>query len=140
MDVPLALKLSLRRGCVYYFVDRRTTSTEPHYFVVVNSEPLGDELLLLCIVTSNVERVRRMRICLPGTTVEIDPTDWPGVLTKPSVIDGNVLFARDLDGFVERWKRHEIQECARIPDELLEEVRVAVLASPLIEAVLKEKL
>lgn len=140
MDVPLALRLSLRRGCVYYFVDSSTTSVEPHYFIVMNSAPLGDELLVLCIVTSNVARVRRMRSALQSTTVELEPTDWPEVLTTSSIIDGNVVFRRDLAGFVDRWKRKEIKECSRIPDFLLEKVRAAIQASPLVEQALKDLL
>jgi hypothetical protein len=140
MDLPLALRLSLRSGCVYYFVDSAVTSVEPHYFVVVNADPIRDEVLLLSIITSNLARVQRMRRNLPGTVVEMSPSDWPEVLTRDSAIDGNILFPRDLEGFVERWQRHEIRECARIPDHLFVKIRTAVLASPLIELTLKEQL
>jgi hypothetical protein len=51
---------ALKARCVYYFVDRGTTSTEPHYFVVVNKDPIGSKILILTIITSNIERVRRI--------------------------------------------------------------------------------
>lgn len=45
MDVPLEIRLSLRPGTVYYMADRALTSVQPHYFIVVNADPLGDEVL-----------------------------------------------------------------------------------------------
>jgi hypothetical protein len=46
------LRLTLREGSVYYFTERSLTSAEPHYFIVVNSNPITQELLLLGVVTS----------------------------------------------------------------------------------------
>jgi hypothetical protein len=76
MDIPINLRLSLKAGCVYYFVDRGTTSTEPHYFVVVNKDPVGSKILILTIITSNIERVRRMRRTAPQSMVEFGPTEY----------------------------------------------------------------
>jgi|SRR5271165_3116372 len=56
MDIPINLRLSLKAGCVYYFVDRGTTSSEPHYFVVLNKDPVRSKVLILAIVTSNIAR------------------------------------------------------------------------------------
>jgi hypothetical protein len=55
------LRLTLREGSVYYFTERSLTSTKPHYFVVVNSNPVAQELLLLGVFTSKVAEVKQRR-------------------------------------------------------------------------------
>lgn len=57
----LTVRLSLREGSVYYFTERTLTSADPHYFIVVNSDPLTRQVLLLSVVTSKVEEVKRRR-------------------------------------------------------------------------------
>jgi hypothetical protein len=139
MDLPLNLRLSLKAGCVYYFVDRGTTSEEPHYFVVLNKDPIGNKILILSIITSNIGRVFRMRRTAPESIVEFGPTEYT-VLSVPSIVDGNVVFERDLSDFVERWTRQEIKECLRISDVLLTRLISAVLASELVSAEVKSLL
>jgi len=47
--LPLELRLGLRAGSVFYFQARELSSAQPHFFVVVNVDPLRDELLLLTV-------------------------------------------------------------------------------------------
>lgn len=63
--VPWEVRVSLRAGSVYYFVDRQLTSPEPHYFIVLNVRPLQQKILILGIITSKVEKVRQRRADLP---------------------------------------------------------------------------
>src|SRR5205823_2031000 len=94
-----------RAGTVYYFQHRRLSSVEPHYFIVVNSDPLGDELLLLAIASSKLESVRQRRRTLPPETlVEIAPTDYDE-FTKQSIVDCNKLFRKSLAELVADWRR-----------------------------------
>lgn len=130
-DVPFEVRLTLRAGSVYYFADRALTSPEPHFFIVVNREPLGQGLLLLSVVTSQVEKVHRVRRHLPGTVVDLDPALYDE-LKKPSVIDGNTLFSKSLEEFVELFTAKRIRHHKDLPAELLDAVRAAIHASPLI--------
>ena len=50
--VDLTLRLTLREGSVYYFAERSLTSPEPHYFIVVNSDPLAQRVLVLSAYSS----------------------------------------------------------------------------------------
>ena len=88
--IDLKLKLSLREGTVYYFAHHLLTSPEPHYFIVVNSDPLTQKVLLLSVVTSQVEKVKLRRKACLETLVEMTPETF-GVLTKPSIVDCNDL-------------------------------------------------
>ena len=57
--LPLELKLGLRTGSVFYFQAREMLSEKPYFFVVVNADPLRDELLLLTVFTSQIDKVRQ---------------------------------------------------------------------------------
>jgi hypothetical protein len=84
------LRLTCREGSIYYFEERHITSPEPHYFTVVNSDPLAQRVLVLSVVTSQVENVILRRKACPETLVELAP-DIFDVLKKPSIVDCNDL-------------------------------------------------
>lgn len=88
--IDFKLRLSLREGTVYYFAHHTLSSPDPHYFIVVNSDPLGQKVLLLSVVTSKVETVKLRRKACLETVVELMPADFE-VLTKPSIVDCNDL-------------------------------------------------
>jgi hypothetical protein len=138
-NLPWELRLTLRGGSVFYSSDRALTSADPHYFIVVNSKPLDQQLLILTIVTSQVEKVRRRRRNLPGTTVEIGPADY-NELSVLSIVDCNVIFRRSLRELVEKIERREVISKNDVPARVLASIRTALLASPLIETEIKDLL
>ena len=54
--LPIELRLGLRPGSVFYFQSRELTSEQPHFFVVVNRDPIETKRVLLTIVTSKSKR------------------------------------------------------------------------------------
>ncbi len=130
--LPLELRLGLRAGSVFYFEARELRSTEPHYFVVVNRDPLGLKLLLLAVFTSNLEGVKLRNKERPSTVVEIAPADYPE-LTLPSAIDCNVLFRRTLDEMSGMVRSRVVRYHRDLPPAALARVREAILLSPVIE-------
>ena len=106
--IDQTLRLTLREGSVYYFAERHITSPEPHYFIVVNSDPLAQQVLVLSIVTSQVEYVKLRRKACPETLVEITP-DIFDVLKKLSILDCNDLKQVPLAEFNARFVRKEIR-------------------------------
>ena len=131
--VPLELGLSLREGSIYYLQERKLTSQEPHFHIVVNADPFGQEILLLSVVTSKVEKVKiRRRDCLQ-TLVEITPADLPKVLSMDSIVDCNDLTRVSLEEFCERWTRKEIQVFPMdLPESLRHGIRRAIHASEIL--------
>ena len=93
--LPTELRLGLRAGSVFYFQSRELTSEKPHFFVVVNRDPLRSELLLLTIVTSNIPDVRTRNRSRMETVVEITPREY-SEFTKHSAIDCNVVLEKPL--------------------------------------------
>lgn len=131
-DIPWELRLTLRAGSVFYCTDRGLNSSEPHYFIVINSKPLEQHVLVLAVVTSQVERVKRWRRSMPRTTVEIGPGDY-AELSKASIVDCNVVFRRSLRELVARMEAQDIVYKSDVSAGVLGRIQEAILASPLIE-------
>ncbi len=135
--IDLKLRLTLREGTVYYFTERTLTSAEPHYFIVVNSDPLTQQVLLLSVVTSKVEEVRHRRAECLATVVQISPKDFD-VLTKLSIVDCNSLKTIPLAEFNERFVRNEIRCFDKdLPLVLRKALRRAIHASNILAGELK---
>jgi hypothetical protein len=126
------LRLTLREGSIYYFAERHLTSSEPHYFIVVNSDPLTQQVLLLSVVTSKVDDVKLRRKACPETLVELGP-DVFDVLKKPSIVDCNDLKQIPLAEFNARFIRKEIHYFDKdLPVALRKALRKAIHASSIL--------
>ncbi|MFN2477014.1 MAG: hypothetical protein ABR526_11835 [Chthoniobacterales bacterium] len=115
------------------------TSAEPHFFIVVNRDPLGSELLLLTIVTSNISDVRVRNRTRMETVVEITPAEYRE-FSVASAIDCNTIFEKPLSELAEMVRRKEVRYHDDLPDEIFARVRAAVLASRAVSDELKEML
>jgi hypothetical protein len=137
--LPWELRLTLRTGSVYYFVDRGLSSPEPHYFIVINSDPIGQEVLVLNVISSQVDKVRHRRALLPGTLVELQPGNYDE-LSKPSIVDCNNVFRRSLAELIELSVHGAVEPKMQVSDTIIAELRAAVLASPMVEQDIKDLL
>ena len=137
--LPTELRLGLRSGSVFYFQTRELTSEKPHFFVVVNRQPLRSQLLLLTIVTSNIADVRTRNRSRMETVVEITPREY-AEFTKHSAIDCNVVLEKPLAELAAMVKRNEVRYHRDLPAPIFARVRTAILASPLVPDDLKEML
>jgi len=134
------LQITLRGGSVYYFQERSLTSPQPHYFVVLNLDPLGDEFLILLIASSKVDEVKRRNRHLPSSTlVEIDPTDYSD-FSLPTIVDCNRWFRVTKQELLQKLQRQEAREKAPMPGVLMKRLRGGILDSPLVEEAVKNKL
>jgi hypothetical protein len=135
--MDLKLRLTLREGSVYYFAERSLTSPEPHYFIVVNSNPLAQQVLVLSVVTSQVDSVKLRRKTCPQTLVELAP-DIFDVLTKPCIVDCNDLKQIPLAEFNGRFVRKEIRCFDKdLPVALRKALRKAIHASNILSGEVK---
>lgn len=137
--LPWEIKVTLRTGSVYYFVDRGLNSPEPHYFIVINRDPIHQEILVLNVISSKIEKVRQRRAALPGTLVEIQPAEYDE-LSCPSIIDCNNVFRRSLAELVEMSMHHVVEPKMQVSDDIIAALRAAVLASPMVEQDIKDLL
>ena len=136
--IDLRLRLTLREGSVYYFEERHLTSPEPHYFIVVNSDPLAQKVLLLSVVTSQVDSVKLRRCKTARKPSWNSPRLIFNVLTKPSIVDCNDLKEVPLAEFNTRFVRKEIRCFDRdLPVALRKALRQAIHASKILSAEIK---
>ncbi len=132
-NIPWEIRHTLRPGTVYYFQHRALSSVEPHYFIVVNINPLGDELLLMAVASSKLENVRlRRRGLPPETLVEISQLDYDE-FTKQSIVDCNKVFRKSLAELVEDWRRGVVSPMKDLPRELLFRIQAGIMISPMVE-------
>lgn len=134
--VPMELRVGLRAGSVYYFQSRELSSGEPHFFVIVNREPVTTKLLLLTIVTSKVDKVRIRNRERPNTVVEISPKEYDEFKVL-SAVDCNVVLEKPLSELVGLVKRKEVRYHKDLPPEIFAKLKTAILASPLVADELK---
>ena len=134
--LPMELRLGLRAGSVFYFQSRDLTSAEPHFFVVVNRDPLTSRLLLLTIVSSKVQKVRLRNRDRLETVVEISPKDYDDFKVL-SAIDCNVVREKSLSELVGLVERREIRYHKDLPPAIVAKIKAAIQASRLVEDELK---
>ena len=136
----MPIQSTIQPGSVYYFADPcLSPSEEPHFFIVINLDPLGDNILLLVCSHSKVEHIKRMRRIHPGTTVEIDPSIYKEFKAL-SIVDCNVVFQKSIDELNEKYKGGKLRFKTVIPIEIIEKLREAVLESVVVERYIKEML
>jgi len=130
--LPLELKLGLRAGSVFYFKARELSSELPHFFVVLNLDPLGQEVLLLTVFTSQIEKVRIRNRERPHTVVELGSADYTP-LDRPTAVDGNVILRRSLGEMANLVRRKEMGCHPHLPAALFGRICAAVLDRPVID-------
>jgi hypothetical protein len=120
--------------------ERNLTSAQPHYFIVVNADPLGDQVLLLTVASSQIDTVKRRCAKEPqSTVVEINEADYAD-FTKDSIIDCNRVFTKSLADLCDQWQRKEIVPKRDVPPEVLEKLKQGVLDSRLVSEADKRRI
>jgi hypothetical protein len=121
------LRLTLRTGCVFKFAERRLSSGEAHYFIVVNRNPLLDGLLFV-VCTSNIQGARHLCSSQPRTLVEVLPGEYRD-LTLHTAINCNKLFPITLNEFTQRYTTGEVEVCEPLPTKILARIIEAIQLS-----------
>lgn len=138
--IPLKLRLSLRQGTVYYFQHREMTSALPHFFIVINPNPCASKTIILNVISSQIDKVKLRRSTFPSNTlIEIFPNEY-GELSKHSIIDCNTYKEISLNELINKLDTNQIQYRKDLPKNIIDNIIVGMLASPLIEQEIKDLL
>lgn len=136
----VALKGTIRPGSVYYFPHERFSSPEPHYFVVINVDPIIDEVILLVCASTKIANVRRQfKACPDETFAVISPEQYSG-FKSTSILNCNNVHKQSIDQLVERLSNGQLKLKPEMGIELVERLRQGVLASPTVTPETKELL
>ncbi len=142
VDVPpeVAIRSTIKSGAVYYFTEDSFTSSEPHYFIVLNSDPLNEQVILLVCASSQIDKVRhRRKNCPAETVIEVNSVQYPG-FSVDSIIDCNSILQVTITKLVEKLSKRELRLKTEMDPSLVEQFRKGVLASPMIEGQIKNLL
>ena len=131
------LRLTLHGGSVYYLQHRFLSSAEPHYFVVLNLSPPGDDFLVLVVASSKVEIVRNGSRTLPAETlVEISPAEY-SEFSVPSIVDCNYWFRVSRQELLQKLQAGLASEKMPLSADILARLRQGMRASPLVAEEIK---
>lgn len=144
MDVPpeVQIKVTIQTGSVYYFASDQISSEEPHYCVVLNDSPNGDDDLVLVVATSQVEKRQAFVASksLPqDTLVEVLPSESP-IFKKHTVFDCNSVIQEPMEILIEKLSCGELMIKSQLPNPILQRILIGVQQSPLIEKRIKKML
>jgi hypothetical protein len=143
LDIPpeVAIKASIKPGSVYYFALEELHSSDAHYFVVINVDPITEEVIILVCASSKVKIVRQRNKNNPAETlVEVSPTQYPD-FTRATIFDcNNSVYVQKIETLVERLSRNKLKLKSEMDTTLVERLRQGVLASRLIPLNIKEQL
>lgn len=133
----IQIKSAIKPGSVYYFPEASFSSPEPHYFIVLNHNPLTDSFLVLVCSSSQIEKVkRRRRPCPANTLVDLSPAYYPA-FSKPSIIDCNEVHEYTIDDLVNMIGKYDLKTKSEMSAELVTTLRRAVCGSPLVTGRIK---
>lgn len=142
VDIPpeVAIKATLGPGSVYYFPEESLHSPEPHYFIVVNVDPLNDTAIILACSSSKIDKVKDRRKAFPNITlVEINPEQYED-FSLHSIIDCNVIFEKLVSQIIEKLSNGNLQLKKEMDLSLVDSIRKGIIASPLVENRIKDTL
>jgi len=142
IDIPpeIAIRATIRPGSVYYFTESSFSSLEPHYFIVINIDPLQDRIIFLVCASSQIDKVKqRYRICPGETLIEISPSQYRD-FRFDSVINCNEVIEKTVDQLVEKLIQKKLKLKTEMDSALVKQLRQGVLCSPLIEQRIKKLL
>ncbi len=136
MDISARNRIlgSIQSGAVYYFEEEEPSfsSTEPHYFIVLNKSPRTDEVIVLVCASSQVEK-RKQRAKKLGfsaeTLVVISVSEYP-LFTKETVIDCNRAFEKNIQSLADKLEQEKLKVCTELmPESIVAKLIQGILAS-----------
>ncbi|MFH1213419.1 MAG: hypothetical protein V1681_04980 [Candidatus Neomarinimicrobiota bacterium] len=130
INIPevVRIKASIQTGSVYYFPDEHLTSKDPHYFIVININPLTDSILLLLCVSSQIEKVKNRCRNNPETSVMIFKNEYEP-LQKDSIVNCNDIFQISIDQLIAKLQSGQLKIKPEMDQKIIEKFHLAIFQS-----------
>ncbi len=137
-----SLALTIKQGAVYYFTSSQLSSSEPHYFVVLNKSPIDDPIVLLGVATTKVRKKLEWvnKVGLPTNTIVIVRQGKSAVFSKETAFNCNQPTEMLATDFFDKCKFELFEYKGEIEQDILVEVIHAVQGSPMVTERIKELL
>ncbi len=129
MEIPaeVQLRATIRAGSVYYFPE--FFDRIPHFFIVMNIDPLTDTVIYLLCASSRIQKVYdRNTGSLTETLVEISPSDYEG-FNSQSIVDCNEIHTKSLGDLIGKLEEGRLTMKPEMTESLLAKLRLGVFRS-----------
>lgn len=126
------IALTLKPCAVYKYEDKEALSTDvPHFFILINNNPLNEPILLLTCVSSKVEKTK-LRAAKRGqsldTLVELSK-EFHEFLEHDSIVDCNFIIVKNKEQLIEKCRTGSFKIEKEIDVKCLDELQRAFLRS-----------
>ena len=129
MKIPahVQLRATIRAGSVYYFPE--FFDRIPHFFVVMNIDPLRDAVIYLLCSSTRIKKVYDRNPDSPKEThVEISPNEYEGFRTN-SIVDCNEIHSKSLDELTKKLSEGRLTLKPEMSEALMEQLRSGIRSS-----------
>jgi hypothetical protein len=135
--IPPKVKISstIKPGSAYYFIGTNFQSTEPHYFVILNKDPLSSMSLIVVNATSKVSK-REAYITsrnLPTETLVKVTRAECSFLKIDSAFDCNYPGEYTPQELIDCCNTSVFEYKGDVSDAILKKLQKGLLASPLVK-------
>lgn len=129
------IRQCIQQRSVFYTnsLNQDSTSNEPHNFVVLNSDPLGQGVVILVMCTTQHTKVRKrvVRNGFSSDTIVFISTSETQILKKDTSVDCNEFQDLDLDDFmntvIKRKLRYRGTIESLILNKLVESIQLSTM-------------
>lgn len=143
MSAEVRIMAAIQSGSVFYFEEETLNTTDAHYFVVLNKDPRTEELLILVVASSQVERRKEIanKLGFPAETlVFVSPIEYP-LFTKDTVIDCNRAFEKTSQSLIEKLEANRLRVCTEVMSaDIVQKLKAGIAASTQITENIKKLL
>ena len=142
MDIPpeVALKATIHPGSVYYFPHDSFYSPDSHFFVVINIDPLSENVILLVCSSSQIDKVKKRNKYNPAETlVEIRQEEYSD-FTCDSILDCNTVFEKSIDSLAGLLETNRLKIKTEMDITIVEKLRKGAIASRSVSTKIKQQL
>jgi len=144
MEIPpeVRIRVGIKTGTVYYFKEEsHEENAPPHHFVVINSNPASDRILILVCASSQVDKIKKNRKNLPiETLVEVSHSEYADFVL-PTIFDCNTVYEKTISEIIKKLQEGKLGAYNDDMDlEIVKKLKIGVLISPLVRRELKKVL
>lgn len=126
------IKKTIQAGSVFYFAGDDFFKEIPHYYVILNDDPLSDRCLILVFATTfdNNKFLEIDSSPFPKETyVDITPKQCH-IFDRISIFDCNSILEGNMAMLDKKMASGRLRICGIVDGDILDRLRKGVLASP----------
>lgn len=133
INIPVsALHKKIVPGAVLKFKLDGFTSDLPHYFIILNHNPITDSFILLACCSSKVERTKHINRSADSCTLVDIPANYFDFITEPTIINCNSTLEVKLSEIERKFNSNQLHLENEVPITFLNKLRTGVLKSDLV--------